>query len=174
MYGGTVCRVHGGSAPQVRAKAEVRAEVMRWGLGDTTVDPGEVLLRLVSQSAARADRYAAELEALVGDDEDGALRKALIAEVWIPTEAGETYKAGEYVRALAKLEGEERDRCATFAAKAIAAGLAERQVRLAERQGELLAEVLRNVMADPTLGMSVDQQALLPGVIRKHLALVAG
>jgi hypothetical protein len=49
-----VCRWHGGAAGQVKAKAAVRAEVLNWGLGDSHVDPGEVLLRLVNQSAARA------------------------------------------------------------------------------------------------------------------------
>ena len=49
-------------AQQVKAKAAVRAELLGWGLGDTTVDPGEVLLRLVTQSAARAERYAMLLE----------------------------------------------------------------------------------------------------------------
>jgi hypothetical protein len=43
IKGGATCRVHGGNAPQVKAKAVVRAEVMSWGLGDATVDPGEVL-----------------------------------------------------------------------------------------------------------------------------------
>lgn len=60
--GGTVCRWHGGAAGQVKAKAAVRAELLGWGLGDATVDPGEVLLRLVTQSAARAERYAILLE----------------------------------------------------------------------------------------------------------------
>ena len=45
--GGTVCRYHGGGAQQVKAKAAVRAELLGWGLRDATVDPGEVLLRLV-------------------------------------------------------------------------------------------------------------------------------
>jgi hypothetical protein len=35
---------------------------MNWGLGDTKVDPGEVLLRLVTQSAARTEMYARLLE----------------------------------------------------------------------------------------------------------------
>jgi hypothetical protein len=61
--GGAVCRFHGGASPHVVSKAVVRAEVWSWGLGDTTVDPGEVLLRLVTQSAARAERYAVLLEA---------------------------------------------------------------------------------------------------------------
>ena len=35
---------------------------MARGLGDVHVDPGETLLRLVSQSAARAEMYARLLE----------------------------------------------------------------------------------------------------------------
>jgi hypothetical protein len=35
---------------------------MNWGLGVTKVDPGEVLLRLVTQSAARTEMYARLLE----------------------------------------------------------------------------------------------------------------
>jgi hypothetical protein len=53
IKGGEVCRNHGGNAKQVRAKAAIRAEVMNWRLGYTHVDPGEVLLRLVTQSATR-------------------------------------------------------------------------------------------------------------------------
>jgi hypothetical protein len=60
--GGPVCRYHGGNAKQVKAKAAIRAEVWGWGLGYTTVDPGEVLLRLVTQSAARAERYGILLQ----------------------------------------------------------------------------------------------------------------
>jgi hypothetical protein len=60
--GGAVCRFHGGASPHVASKAAVRAEVFSWGLGDSTVDPGEVLLRLVTQSAARAEMYARLLQ----------------------------------------------------------------------------------------------------------------
>lgn len=168
--GGTVCKIHGGSTGHIAAKAKVRAELESWGLDAPTVDPGQTLLRLVSQSAARAERYAQELFAKLADDEDGALRKALVADVWILDLEGESHKAGEYVRALAKLEAEERDRCANFCRIAIAAGLAERQVRLAERQGQLIAEVLRTVMGDPELGLTEAQKAALPAVARRALA----
>jgi hypothetical protein len=94
MKGGTVCSTHGGMAPQVKATPPIRAEVMNWGLGDTTVDPGETLLRLVSQPASRAQRYAAELEDLVA--KSPSLMEALVAEVWVSTEH-DTYKAGEYM-----------------------------------------------------------------------------
>lgn len=166
IKGATVCRKHGGAAPQVAAKAAVRAELLNWGLGDTNVDPGEILLRMVSQAAARAQRYAAELEELAG--ESPTLRAALVAQAY-----GEFGPTGEYVRGLALLEAQERDRTVNFAAKAIAAGLAERQVRLAEKQGALIADVLRAVMADPTLGLSVEQRRTMPDVIRRHLTAIS-
>jgi hypothetical protein len=168
--GGEVCRWHGGAAKQVKAKAAIRAEVMNWGLGDSHVDPGEVLLRLVSQSAARAEMYAKELKVLV--DESPTLREALVAEVWVPTESGEAYQAGEYIRGLAKLEAEERDRCAGFATKAVAAGIAERQVRIAEAQAQILAGVVRAVL--DRLQLSEEQQALAPVALREELMAVTG
>lgn len=157
--GTELCRMHPGKT-LARAKAEgaVRTAVLAWGLGDVCADPGEVLLRLVTQSAARAQAYAAELEQQVADD--GALRKALIGQAY-----GEFGPVGEYVRGLVRLEAEERDRCAGMATKAIAAGLAERQVRLAERQGALLAEVIRRVLED--LGVAEDPR--VPQVVSTRL-----
>ena len=62
IRGGTVCRSHGGAAPRAKARAAVRAEVLSWVLNDEYVDPGEVLLKLVSQSAARVQLYSRLLE----------------------------------------------------------------------------------------------------------------
>lgn len=206
--GGTVCPAHGGSAPQVRAKAAVRDEVLRWGLGTPDVDPGEILLRLVSQSAARAEHYARLLEQAYdaaerlatakGDLLDGPLKgdgemrsavadqaredldrifttggvAALVGNTYGATATGTLYATGEAIRGLALLEAQERDRCAGFAAKAVAAGLAERQVRLAEKQGALIADVLRAVLADPALGLTREQRRAIPDVGRRVLALV--
>lgn len=167
IKGGTVCNSHGGRAPQVKAMAAVRHEVSQWTLGQAVDDPGEVLLKLVTQSRIRADGYSAELERLVKESPD--LRDALVGDSY-----GEFGKVGEYIRGLAILEAQERDRLAGFASKAIAAGLAERQVRLAERQGELLAELMRAVMFDQILGLTDAQREAMPGAFRRHLALVAG
>jgi hypothetical protein len=147
IKGGQVCRNHGGGAAAVKAKAAIRAEVFEWGLGDSHVDPGEVLLRLVTQSAARAQRYASELEQLVDDE---GLAAAMVGEIEIPTKHG-GYKAGEYIRGLAQLEAQERDRCAGFATKAVAAGLAERTVRVAERQGQLMVEMVQAALREVDL-----------------------
>jgi hypothetical protein len=132
-----------------KRRRAIRVEFMNCVLGDSHVDPGEVLLRLVTQSAARAQRYASELEALV--DEEG-LAAAMVDELEIPTKHG-SYKAGEYIRGLAQLEAQERDRCAGFATKAVAAGLAERTVRVAERQGQLMAEMVQAALREVNLSL---------------------
>ena len=194
--GATVCPSHGGNAPHVKAKAAVRAEVLRWGLGDTTVDPGETLLRLVSQSAARAEHYARLLadaydaaERLKTAHETGKLLKAgardgdgdsagvqqakadldrifntggvaaLVGTTYSSSNTGSLYATGEAIRGLAKLEAEERDRCAGFAVKAIAAGLAEREVRIAEREAAAFFDVIEAALA----GAGVTGPAILAG-----------
>src|SRR5215203_1973044 len=158
--GGTVCRWHGGAAGQVKAKAAVRAELLGWGLGDATVDPGEVLLRLVTQSAARAEHYSRLLQEAFEAAERLKQAHAAGAEIQAPSDepadtaetarrdldrifntggvavlVGNTYGAakdvgvyitGEAIRGLADLEAKERERCANFATKAVAAGVAER------------------------------------------------
>lgn len=166
LHGADHCYRHGGGTlPNVRAAAAVREAVMRWGFIDVTVDPGETLLMLVTQSKIRAQRYAEELERLVGERPE--LRDALIGDV-----AGEFGKAGEFIKGLVILEAQERDRCANFCRLAIAAGLAERQVRMAERQGQLMVDLLRAVMADPALGLTATQRGAIPGIVRKQLELV--
>lgn len=167
IAGGTVCRSHGGGNPAVARKALVRAEASKWGLNDELVDPGVVLLRLVSQSARRVSLYSSLMEqayqAAVEHDErqedDDLLGiapwrgmpkgvSALIGKVYktmtTKEDGDEVYEASEAIRGLAVLEAQERRMCADFAAKAITAGLAERQVRLAELQG---AAIIGAIMA---------------------------
>jgi hypothetical protein len=98
-----------GKCEALKAKAAIRAEVMNWCLGDATVDPGEVLLRLVTQSAARAEIYA-----------------RLLQEAF----------------------------------EAVAAGLAERTVRIAERQGQLMVEMVEAALREVDLSPENRQQLL--------------
>jgi hypothetical protein len=165
------CRRHAGkSLAKIRAEVAVKETVAAWGLGDTKTDPGELLLRLVSQAAVRAAAYAQELERVVAEN-NGNLEKALTGETWITVGDGDSVKSGEYIRAIAQLEAAERDRAANFATKAIAAGLAERQVRLAEQQGQLIATVIRNILGD--LDLTAAQQARVAEIVPLHLRAVA-
>jgi hypothetical protein len=220
LTGLDACRHHCGIAPAAaRARGEVVREVMRWGLGDSNVDAGVVMLRLVSQSSARCEYYAdllgqahdaaerlraaaeaeslilAEPEPRIGVLPDGGTYErpehaalqvaradmqrifnsggvaALVGLTYTSTKDGDIFSTGEAIRGLAKLESDERDRCAGFAAKAVAAGIAERQVRLAERQGELLAGVIRKVLGD--LGLSPEQAAIAAEAVPRHLRVAA-
>jgi hypothetical protein len=163
------CRRHAGkSLAKVRAEVAVREEVMSWGLGDIKTDPGELLLRLVTQAALRADAYARELARVV-DEKDGDLKKALTGDSYTSGgEMSDPVKTGEYIRAITKLESDERDRAANFATKAVAAGLAERQVRLAERQAEMAAQFVHAVLDELGVGGTPQAQA----AIQRHLTLL--
>lgn len=126
------------------------------------------MLRLVTQSRARADRLAVAIEEKLAE-EGVTLEDVLVGEQWAIDDDGRRHKTGEYVRGLVQLESQERDRLAGFAAKAVAAGLAERQVRVAERQGAALLAVLSAVLNDPRLGLSEAQRKVAPDVIRREL-----
>jgi hypothetical protein len=80
------------------------------------------------------------------------------------------YVTGEAIRGLADLEAKERERCANFASKAVAAGLMKRQVELAEAQGQLMAAAIRAILDD--LQLTAEQRQLAPDVVRRHLTSV--
>ncbi len=65
----------------------------------------------------------------------------------------------------------ERQHLVRAAKAAIDAGVAERQVRLAEQQGQLIAEVMRKILDDR--GLTPEQQREAPSIVRRHLSLVA-
>lgn len=166
------CWRHAGkSRRKAKAQGAVVVELRRWGLDGQTelADPGETLLRLVTQSRARCDLYAdlvrqayeaaerlrhAEaapqsdlLEAETARlDLERVLNRggvaALIGHTYSGTQQNGVIATGERIRGLVDLELQERKLCADFAAKAVAAGLAERMVRIAEQMGAQLAAVL--------------------------------
>jgi hypothetical protein len=181
IKGATVCRKHGGKVRHVAVAAAIRAELMHWGIDAPTeaYNAGEVLLRLMTQSADRVKLYSNLLEqqyALAaqgeGDADLPAGIGALIGHEYSLDMDGTKVPVKEAIRGLVELEGIERDRCATMASKAVAAGLAELQVRLEIRQQEMLANILRSVVADPTLELPESKQALVPDLIRRRLELI--
>ena len=62
---------------------------------------------------------------------------------------------------------EERRMLARVCKMALDAGVNERAVRIAEQQGELLAQVIKAILGD--LDLSKKQQAIVGGVVRRHL-----
>jgi hypothetical protein len=86
---------------------------------------------------------------------------------------GRAVPVREAIRALVRLEVEERDRLARFCSLAINAGLMEKQIAAAERFGGQLAELIRSLLGEPALALTYAQQAAFLGVIRRHLALLS-
>lgn len=176
MLGGTVCHMHGGKNPRVKAKAQLRVEMRAWGFDAPTVDPVVTMIALVSQSAMRVQIYATEISEFIAfhHGRGVAIRDALVGQTWITVEndegQSESVRSGEYLRGIVQLEMQERRLCADLCKVAIGAGLAERQVRAAEAQGQLWAQVLRNIMGDARLGLTEAQRDIMPDVIRAHIA----
>ena len=126
----------------------------------------ELYGELLEEAYAAAERLAQYDTAALGDlppsvdshaDRDRALQdlervfttggvSALIGHQYAADKDGGVFATGEAIRGLVTLEAQERDRAAGMAAKAVAAGLATRQVELAERQGQLVADVIRGVL----------------------------
>lgn len=171
--GGTVCHDHGGSAPQVAAKAAVRAELMAWRIGDALDDPGVTLLRLITQSRRRVVELGMAIERLV-ERHGGDLLEALVDDSWTVNDNGVGVKTGEYVRAIVQLEERERDRLGRFATLAINAKLGEKAIEAAKEQGSQIAYLLREVLTSPDLALTTEQRKAVPGVASRVLELVRG
>ena len=153
ITGSTVCRTHGGGTPAVQRKAIVRRELENWGLNgiEETVDPGQTLLRLLTQSYHRANFYGEilrqswEVAAQNGNQSEFDMPngvRGLIDRKYIQGENGSIY-VGDAIKAIVVLEKEERDRCASLSLKALAAGLAERQVKLLEMEASLVVGAVK-------------------------------
>ncbi len=92
---------------------------------------------------------------------------------WLREEVAGTDDLGTFeARVLVQLYGEERDRVAKIAKAALDAGVAERQVVIAERYGEMLYQLLSGIFSDPELALTPAQQERLPELLRRHLLRV--
>ncbi|NAZ73910.1 hypothetical protein GTQ99_00495 [Kineococcus sp. T13] len=69
--------------------------------------------------------------------------------------------------AYQQLYGEWTERAARFSKMALDAGVAERQVRVVERQGELVAQVIKTILDG--LQLTKAQRSLAPQLVRTAL-----
>jgi hypothetical protein len=169
------CRFHGGAAPQVRAAGERRIQAANAQLAAVTfglsreVDPRDALLEEVYRTAGVVDWLQQKVRALQDDD-----------VVWGVTEEV-TKDSGEFpgvdttraaaVNVWVELYAKERKHLVDVCKAAVAAGLEERRVRLAEQQGAMLAGVIRAILGD--LDLSPEQQTRAAQVVPFRLREVA-
>lgn len=166
-YGFGRCKNHGGATEAGRKSAikqEAREMAANYGL-PVEVDPGVALLQEVYRTAG----HVAFLQQAVGemgehemvgpvgregiDDQGIESHPRTVPSVWL------------------NLYMEERQHLARVCKMALDVGIAERQVRIAEQQGELLAGAIRLILED--LGVADHPDA--PKIVRRHLvALPSG
>lgn len=192
------CWRHEGKQPELPPLAD---STKPWGLGVDYVDPGEVLLQLISQSAARVQMYSEELgrlaqfaiqeteglrglppELAVFEQYKGAetveefaaagRMAALTAPDFAITVHGEKILIGRKIRSMVVLERDERKLLADWCHKAISSGLEERRVKLAESQGSQFASVVRAFMKE--IGLTEAQMALAPAALQRAVTSVFG
>lgn len=160
------CKLHGGNtpahqkAPQLAAALEA---VEHYGL-PRQVDPHTALLEELARTAGHVDWLRVQVGSL---DESALVGPVGTAGV---TPEGMVHHPKAEASIWLRLYQGERKHLAEVAAACIKAGIAERQVRLAEQQGQLIAQVLQGVLRDLKLDPAAPKTR---EVVRKHLALVS-
>lgn len=151
IQGATVCRMHGGNAPQVKAAAKRKLErqaaevkVARLGL-PRAIDAHAALLEELHRTAGLVAWLGQQVSALERDELTwGTVRQTHGAHQDEGEQSKVVKQAGVHV--LVKLWQEERGNLVKVARACIDVGIEERRVRLEEAAGQQLASVVRAVL----------------------------
>ncbi|MFD1546983.1 hypothetical protein [Nonomuraea guangzhouensis] len=177
IRGTNACKTHGGQRREVlKAKGEALS-AWRAVPGRVDVSPAEAVMAMLQVSWARFHLYASLLERQLEDADPGTpggvgQGEGLVGHTRSASPSVGVYESGEAIRGLALLEAQERDRCVRFAKTAHDMGIADREIRLAEAQGALLAGAISRIL--DALELSPGQRALVPTVVPRELLAIAG
>jgi hypothetical protein len=185
IRGTNACRTHGGQATDVLKAKGAALDAWRAVPGRPGVSPSEAVMAMLHMSWARVHVYAGLLERQVADaqeldggqglgggDPELGPAAGLIGHTRSASPSVGVYVSGEAVRGLAGLEAAERDRCVRFAKVAHDMGIADREIRLAEGQGQMIAGAISRILDG--LELSPSQRALVPTVVPGVLMEIAG
>lgn len=191
VRGLAVCTTHGGSAPAARAAAARNLEaqaatqaVRTLGL-PVDITPTEALLQEVQWTAG----HVQWLRGKVAELDEQALAWGTTK---IETEGGSSLLIGITEGSVTDVESapsvktvqtaapsiwyqlyvNEREHLVAVCSAALKAGVEERRVRLAEQQGDLVAEVIRRILT--ALNLTPEQEALVPTIVPRELRVIAG
>lgn len=178
IKGATVCRMHGGSIPAVRAKAAQRvaegkaASAMKLFAAPVDIDPANALLELVQWTAGEVRYWRAEVARIAEDDFDSLTWGKTQAVEGVGPQGPVDTETREAVPPVAyRMLTDAQDRLAKYAAAALRAGVEERRVRLAEDQGALVAQVIRRIL--DRLDLAEWQAELVTTVVPEELRALA-
>jgi hypothetical protein len=165
------CKFHGGASPQAELSGAVhlaRREATVMG-APLDVEPHVAILECIRIAAGEV-RYASEQIAAL--DPDHAAGPIVTTVERIGGENGgssETRHGPSALHIWVVARHQAMDRLVDYSKVAINAGIEERRVKLAEQQGALLAQAIRGILAELGVGDRPD----VPGIVRRHLTLVA-
>lgn len=150
------CKHHGGSTP-AGIKSATRQMVSMGMFGDPIPDaePGTELLYEVQRTAGHVRWLQEHIRNFESEDEltqDNVISGIAQPAVWLDI----------YHR--------ERKHLAQVSKMALDAGVAERQVRIAEAQGQMLAEAIRGILEE----IGVWGKPEVPRIVRRHLMALPG
>lgn len=146
MAHGDKCSTHGGLSPQAKAKRErvekteqLEQAVRTYG-ARLDVDPAEAMLDEVRWTAGHVAWLREQVQQLEAEElawgRSGTVERADGPE--------STWRAAPHV--LLDLYAQERRHLVAVCRATIVSGIEERQVRLAERQGDLLVDVITRIV----------------------------
>jgi hypothetical protein len=175
MPGAKRCKLHGSATPRGKAAAERKlAEIAAaktmatYGLA-IDINPAEALLAEVHRTAGHVAWIGQRIESMKADD-----------LIWGKTEqvdkAATEYPGVDTTESSVphvwlRLYQQERAHLVGVCKAAIAAGIEERRVRLAESQGQLMVEIIRGILGD--LNLTAEQHAMVPEVVPRRLRMAA-
>lgn len=171
IEGGKTCLVHGSSTAAAKAAAKRRTDRARaeaalvvYGL-PIEIDPQTALLEEVHRSAGHVAWLGQVVHSTDAEDLVWGITEQVDKGAGEFTGTDTTYAAKPSV--WLDLYQRERKHLADVCKAAIGAGIAERQVRLAESQGSLLAGVIERVLR--RLDLSEAQRIIVSVVVPEEL-----
>lgn len=175
------CKRHAGKTIK-RAEAEGKARITAWNAqGDgERIDPGIAVMALLQQAWVRVSVYNhllreqveqeggsnGELEPGIRPDNSGLIGYRFGAA----GKEGTIYATNEEVRALVRLEAEERDRVVKYAETAHKMGVSDRITSLAERWSDTV--IAKVVLMMQGLDLTPEQESRVPGLLQTHLGSI--
>lgn len=169
------CYLHGGNTPGqvIKAEREEVYERARTYGASINIAPEQALKEEVCRTAGHV-RWLSEVVANIlheGDgyeifqDEEGKQMFRPKTGLKQMDNSGKFEKASVWVEMYQK----ERDMLVRVCKVALDAGIAQREIQLAEAQGEMMGRIVIAVIGDPELGLTMELQEIARRVFGRHM-----